>query len=356
MELYIYNPKLELQGVLDDFFSLRWRRKYTTSGEFELHCNVTKDTLRLLQSGNLVAKRGSVECGVIEDITIADYQDVGETIQVKGRFLSSYLDRRITGAKEFIKDTAQNAMRKYINDNCINPTNADRVIPLLNLGELITDTEEIEVQATYKSVLETCGKLARKSAQGFRIRADFVSKQLYFEVYKGIDRSIEQSENERVILSDEYDNTKNTVYNHNNVEHKSFCVVVGTDENQTEVKEEVGEGIGLQRKESYVASSESKTAEISLIDYRKLLTQNGLDVLKKCEVVENFETEVDIHEDYKVKWNLGDIVSCIKKSWGRTLTSRITEVEEIYENGIVQIITVLGNPSKELIDFIKEDF
>ena len=355
MELYVYNQSLEFKGVLDDFFSLRWRRKYATCGEFELHCSVTADTLKLLKSGFVISKRCSVECGTIEDIRIEDNEETGESITAKGRFLSSILDRRITGETVIIKDTAQTVMRNYVTESCISPTDLDRVIPMLQLGEVIPDTEQVEIQATYKNVLITCEKLARKSAQGFRVRGNFQTKQLYFEVYKGTDRSIEQSVRPHVIFSDEYDNTKNTAYSFHDVGYKTHCIVGGTDETQSKVLVNVGGGTGFNRRELYIDASETKTEETVLADYQLILRQNGDDALKVAQVIESFETEVDGIEQYKTAWDLGDIVSCIKKSWGLIRSERITEVEEIYENGIMQVIPLLGNPKPELIDLLKED-
>ena len=37
INLYIYDKNLNFIGVMDDFISLRWRRKYFESGEFEIN-------------------------------------------------------------------------------------------------------------------------------------------------------------------------------------------------------------------------------------------------------------------------------------------------------------------------------
>ena len=36
VEVRIYNPSLQLQGVIDEFSSLIWLRRYQMPGEFEL--------------------------------------------------------------------------------------------------------------------------------------------------------------------------------------------------------------------------------------------------------------------------------------------------------------------------------
>ena len=49
MELYIYSPDIELQGVIDGFSSLRWRRRFFEPGEFELHCKASVETIANLK-------------------------------------------------------------------------------------------------------------------------------------------------------------------------------------------------------------------------------------------------------------------------------------------------------------------
>lgn len=355
MEIYLYNPQLELMGVLDDYFSLRWRRKYATCGEFELHCNVTPQSLRWLAKGNIVAKKGSSESGVIEGVSIEDNAETGETIKVTGRFLSSYLERRLTGDTYIFRGTAENAMRYHVTQNCILPADLDRKMPLLELGNLIGDKQQVELQTTYKNLLSTNEKLARKSALGFRIRADFAAKKLIFEVYAGTNRSVNQNTNAPVVFSDEYDNTKNTAYSSNNTTLKTFCVVKGNDGTDGKVIVSAGSGEGINRREVFVQASETKSAESSLEEFKTILNTVADDTLKAAVEVETFETEVDILKDYKSTWDLGDIVTCMKKRWGKSINERITEVEEVYENGIVQIIPVLGTPEPELIDLLKED-
>ena len=47
-EIRIYNPALELQGVIDEFSSLIWLRRYQSPGEFELRTPYAAESKRLL--------------------------------------------------------------------------------------------------------------------------------------------------------------------------------------------------------------------------------------------------------------------------------------------------------------------
>ena len=59
-------------------------------------------------------------------------------------------------------------------------------IPRLSLGTEKGYEETLEFQRTYKSVLKTIQKVCQATGLGFRIRPDFATRDLYFEVLKGI--------------------------------------------------------------------------------------------------------------------------------------------------------------------------
>src|SRR5665648_1192129 len=56
MELYIFDASLNFVGLLDNFISLQWTRRYAKYGEFELHCSLNPENLALLVRGNIVWK------------------------------------------------------------------------------------------------------------------------------------------------------------------------------------------------------------------------------------------------------------------------------------------------------------
>ena len=87
IEIRVYNPSLELQGIIDEFSSLIWIRRYQMPGEFELRTPYAAESKTLLAPENIIQKfdGGSVvDAGVIENITMTS-----DEIVVKGRFLES---------------------------------------------------------------------------------------------------------------------------------------------------------------------------------------------------------------------------------------------------------------------------
>ena len=51
MELYIYNSERELIGIVESFDYLRWTRRYSQCGSFELNAISTPENADLLKEG-----------------------------------------------------------------------------------------------------------------------------------------------------------------------------------------------------------------------------------------------------------------------------------------------------------------
>ena len=144
MEVRIYNKELHRIGQMENQTSLIWTRKFYEPGNFEIHAPITEENLFLLRPGNLIGKKGSEEAGVIENIE-KEESDIKNEITVKGRFLSSYMERRLIKNTVNYNGTVENAMRQLLTGAA--------PIPLVELGALNGFTETVRFQATMKNLL-----------------------------------------------------------------------------------------------------------------------------------------------------------------------------------------------------------
>lgn len=342
MEIRVYEPNLKLAGIIDSFKSLIWNRRYNDCGSFELYLPLTNDNIELFQNGRLVYKRGSNEAGVIEDINIQDSYDKKE-VTIKGRFLTSYLDRRLIKETFSFSGSTEQAMYQII-DKCVS-------IPLLELDSVKGYDEQVSFQVTMKNLLSTEKNLAKSSNLGFCIEPIFLEQKLLFKVLKGVDRTFAQSNNPRVIFSDEYNNLNRAVYQYNNQLYKNVAIVGGEGEGTSRKYVTVGSGDGSELREIFVDAKDLRSDGLTESQYLDQLRQRGYESLVSNSIVESLDFDVLNNSSfvYLEDYDLGDIVSIRK--WGIIQNKRITEIQEVYEGGGRTVGLTLGNPLKETVDW-----
>ena len=338
IEVRIYTASMDFSGIVDNFSSLQWNRKYSEPGSFELHCPITEANTALLHRGSLVWKKGAKEAGVIEYLKMEETANKAE-ITAKGRFLSSYMDRRLI--RPFYAcygKKAEIAIREIY-------SNAEP-IPLVELGEVQGYMETVTFQATYQNLLAKVEEICSGMATGFRFRPDFVNKKIVFELYRGLDHSVTQSDRERVIFSDSFANLNSATYEENEQIYKNICYVGGQGEGSDRTIVEVGDtnSTGLERRESFLSATDVRNDSISDSQYKEALKQRGNAALSNSILASSFDASVNPNGNFRYleDYDLGDIVTVQKEAYGITQNLRITEISEVYENGIYKIEPKFG--------------
>ena len=348
MELRFYTPELNLIGIMENQTSLTWTRRYFEPGEFRLFAPVTEENLFLSQLGNILWLRGSDEAAVVEDRRLEESM-IRNQLEIRGRFISSYMDRRLIRPKISFTGRTEVAMRKILTDAV--------PIPLVELGDLNGFPETVAFEATYKNLLEYEKKLARGSGIGFRFRPDFSSKKIIFETYKGADRTRSSGGMARVVFSESYANLNNAIYRENNQLQKTTVYIGGSGEGLERRFVSYGdEYTGLERRELFVDARDLNEADYSAAEYEAVLLQRGHERHAEWMLSSSFECETDASSNfvYKYNYDLGDIATINKQSWGISADMRITEITEIYEHGSMQVSPTFGDPLKETIDWSDE--
>lgn len=361
MELYIFDRDLNRLGLIDKYESLIWNRKCNEVGIFELHCNVEYDTLRYLKKDNIIFKSNDLTEGAyIENVYIDEDIKGTETIKVIGKFITGYIGNKIVWVQETINSTVENAIRRLVYNNCIN-TSEDRIIPYMQLGESKNYTDKIDFQVSYKNLEEEVCKIAKEKDINFRVITDLENKIHKFDIYKGVDRTVNQNINPHCSFSREFENIEKQSYSHENDNVKNIALVAGEGEGSNRTIITVGDSTGLDRKEIFVDARDIRNTRedgtsIPQEEYLKLLTQRGLEKLSEFKEIISFDAKVNVTNAnlvYKKDFDLGDYVSCINKKWGMIINVKITEIEEVYEKNKYQINIVFGDKIPTLIDKVK---
>lgn len=346
MEVRVYSRDLRFQGVSENQTSITWTRRYFGAGEFEVHAPITAENVNLYRLDNLVWLQGAVEAGIIEELKYEETSSRNELV-AKGRFLESYMDRRIVYPTVNFEGYTEVGMRTLI-------SGLTEGFPYVELGELQGFDEEVAFQCTWKNLLDVETKLAKSANLGFRLRPDFSARKIYFEVYQGLDRTRGQHERSYAEFSDDYDNINSATYVINDQLEKTVAYVAGEGEGASRVVVVVGdtEGTGYDRRELYVDAKDISSDDLTTAQYKAALAQRGIEKLNENVLSTSLECVAIPYGNfnYKVNYDLGDIVTTRKSNWGIGQDLRITEIQEVYEHGAMQVVPTLGNPLPTTLD------
>lgn len=342
MDVYVMNKKFENIGVIEDA-NVIWTNRYYDVGDFEIYVGVTKKYLELLKSGNYVYRLDDDSVGIIEDIKITYDNEGSEYLTVTGRFSESILERRIVWIQTQLAGTMENGLRKLITDNIINPSIAARKIDIIKLGTAKGYTDELNAQYTGDNILEIHKKVCIANQTGFRFK--FSGSDFSHELYKGADRSYNQSQNPYVVFSDKYDNLLNSEYELNTSNTKNVALVAGEGEGKSRKTAVVGNATGLERYEIFVDARNLSTngEELTTTEYNNALKEKGLENI--VTITQAFSGEVDLEQNYiyKKDFFLGDIVSIENSKWGIFINSRIIEITESEDESGYKITPTFGS-------------
>lgn len=333
--LFFFDKELNMLGIVDYFISLRWRRKYFEAGEFEIVLPVNDYMMQFIDTDVIVMRNNYTEAGIIETIEFSD-NGTDEEVTISGRFLSSLLSRRIVKSKINFSGNTIEGMNTIVN----------AMTPLTTQWETETVTmssPHIDFQVTYKNVYDYLKKLSEYSNIGIRVVPNVDSKVYMFEVWKGIDRTSEQNENEEYSFSDDNYNIEQGKLVMSEKTKASYVLVGGEGEDSSRVLVTVDDGAtGFDRYEIFSDQKGIRKESLSDSAYKEKLKTVGEGLLSDG----TFQLEVTalVQQDYKVKWNLGDIVNIKKEKWGVYTTYRIIEVEETIEDGKKTIYPTFGSP------------
>lgn len=349
-QVKVYDINLMRQGVIDVYRSLIWTRKYKEAGTVELHAALNSRNLELLKEGNIITMTGSVESAIIEGMAADDYSN---EITATGRMLSSGLSRRgIRTVVNVSNAVYEDVMRQLVDVSAISNENP---LPHLVLGKRQGLGEIVTLQVSYKDLYTYLMKLSACSNLGFRIRGDYKDKKFYFEVYEGKDHSKKQIGNKRVIFSEVYKNINKATFTTNSQNYKTHAVVFGDGEGTARTVLEATidpAATGWERREIMVDARDIQRDNLTAVQYQSALIQRGNEKLAEYGIVECLEavTLPNVNFTYKEDYDLGDIVTVNKKSWGIQMDKRITEIQEVYENGGLSIVPTFGDPLPDVVD------
>lgn len=370
MELYVYNREMTLQGIVEKISSLIWTRRYWSCGEFKLLVPFTEEHAALLVKNNIIIKRGGKEAAEIKYIHITKNSQGLEEIEVQGKFLLSWIGKRVLTNQIITKDTTQNILYAIVRQTCT-AAGSSRNIPNFSIATNDADTGSGQIDYTSEAFInaQLAAETAAKAAKlGMRVVTDPRTGKHTFSVYKGRDLTADNAAgNAPCIFSQEFDNIVEQEYT-NSIENLKTTAYVGGEEKEgvaRKVAEVGGAAAGLEREEVFINATdivqeyenESKV-KITLTDaqYLALLSARGASELEQYAETLAFGSKINTNANlqYGIDYDLGDRVTCINKRWGVRIDVRITEIAETYETSGEEIDITFGESLPTLLIQIRQ--
>lgn len=353
MDLYVLDTNFKKIGMIDDYESVIWTPRYFEPGQFELKMPAGSLNVAILEKDNYIKRFDDNTVMIIERLDIITDVENGNYILASGRCLKSILDRRIIWKMQTYRGTPESVIRSILTRNLINTGITARNISNFKLGAALGDNPgTIEAQYTGDVVLDVVLEICKTYGYGFRILLDN-NNNFVFELFQGVDRSYNQSENLQVIFAPEFDNLISTEYIEEKTYYKNTALIAGEGEGNERKYNDIGTASGLSRRELWVDANDIQSTwqdeneveyTYTTAEYNEALKQRGNEKLAEVAQTIEFSGEVDTNVLYKYKEDffLGDVVTAYNE-YGVKAAPRITEiVESEDENGYKILPTFEG--------------
>lgn len=334
MDIYVLNGLNGVADLISTYQSCIWNVQYFGQNDFQLVVNASTENVSMLQPGAyLVRDEDITEDGFTNIMVIQNYQldfdtEKGWLLTLTGKGLKNdLLKRRVVWSQTNLTGLAEVGIRQVITDNIISPVNTARAIDNFTLDELQGFTDTIDIQLLGENIATWLEEICTTYGYGWDVHIK--NGKYVFKLYQGEDRSYDQSENDPVVFSPEFDNLLSSTYNYNMSNYQNAALIGGEGEGTSQRTATIGTAIGLSRYEAYIdGSSVSSNGEIITVEqYTAMLEEYGQTELDQTAYTESFSGQIDsvglyvINRDYF----LGDIVQ-IENEKGIKASPRIIEV------------------------------
>lgn len=348
MKLIVLDKDFQTMGSVPLFRTLIWSRRYEKLGCFELY--TSKDYFHLLNIGRYLYRSDADELGVIEEVNFSQDDNGAIESYAKGNFAEKLLTDLVIETTVRLTGNVEDALRYLVHRTAIEPFEIDRKIKHLRLGEINGIQCNLEMQTTGDNLSEKLYEIGNTLEISHRVRYDYLTDDLAFEVWQGKDRRDTQEENSWAVFSNSFYNIRNVVYNRNESSYKNFAYVAGAGEgaNRKIITVDLREP-GEDRKEIWVDARDLQEQDdngnkIPDAVYTAQLIQRGKEKLAEYRKVETINSGVDPNANlvYKKDFDLGDYCTYINTEIHISTDKRITEAMETYEGGAMELSITFG--------------
>ncbi len=339
MELFALDSNFQILGILD-YINLQWNREYYESGSF----SVQLPAGGFIPGTKYLYTSARPETGIVQKLELSETVK-GKFIQLSGFFLEALLNDKIVFPTFYGSGKLESAVT-----DMINRYRAD--LPISVESPLDLQTQAICFQETGGQLGNTAYEKLKTQQLSYYCRYDYLSNTIRFKVWKGTDRTQDQTKNNFVIFSEGFCNLSQADVMIDDSNYKNYAVVAG-------------EGEGAQRKMAVADLSGGGYQKILFVDarmqrwdqekqseseYLEALRQYGVEKLADYALIQNIEVIVAGDSfSYLIDFDLGDLVDVMIESLGLQLRARIVAVHEVFKSFSHTITIELGDKTMSQI-------
>lgn len=317
------------------YFNLQWDREYYAIGQFSVQIAAADydPAMAYLYTPD------RPETGIIQKVELTE-SIKGRFVQLSGYFLEAILNDKVIYptyyANGSIPATVVAMLRQYKDD-----------IPLLTVADAPAG------QADETSWQETGGKLAdvaytklQTVQHSLRCRYDYQANTITAQVWQGLDRTQEQTDNPFVTFSDGFGNLTEVDASSDRSNYKNYAIVAGQDQAENRKVAYADLSGGGYKRILYVDARSERwdPEEQTEAEYLAGLQQKGLDKLLDYAIVNNVDIQAAASGFvYLQDWDLGDLVDVIVADIGLAMQARIVTVREVFKQNNHTVEIELGD-------------
>lgn len=273
MDIYILNSKFEQIGVIDEYESVIWNKKYNDIGDCEIYAPCESGYIDLLQVGNYVRRYDDDMVCKITSIEIETDIENGDYIIATGTDIVDMLSDRIVRVQTSFSGKVTTFISKLIESNIIQPKDengnaiASRQIAnfTLDMSSVSNVTDAMEATVYTENLLSLIQTACKSCNLGFRLTYNFSNGNYVFRLYRGKDKASQAADN-YVEFSPQYANITSSTYKIDTTNDKNLVYVGYKSANKEDDKiyllslfNGTTEPQGENRREIYVdASNQSR--------------------------------------------------------------------------------------------------
>ena len=311
--------------------NVQWTRKYYEVGTFSIQIPYDQ----YIDDMVYIYSKDKDELGVIDNVRYSISNGL-KSVQLSGVFLEKELDDKVVvpnfNGNGILEDEVIRMVNQYKSD-----------IPLLADAESQGRGNNVEFVATENGIATELYKILQNEEYSFRVAYDYESNSKAFSIWKGKDRTQNQTENNPILFSTAFKNLINPdVVLQKNL--KNYAIVKGSFDG-ADVTAIVDLSNGEYQKQIVIDGSSVESEGLTKDEYIEKLKMFGeSELLNQYVDVENIAFDVDNESyEYKVDYDLGDKCTVIVEDIGLVLEGRIISIYEVYKDNRRELSVEFGN-------------